>query len=88
MNWRKMATTHLAAHARVSLADAIGAAEQAPNGGVAVAAGMAWGATNSDNDVHAYNVMVLHGDGTTHRIAVDSETGQVISDPGALADWP
>jgi uncharacterized membrane protein YkoI len=88
MSWRKRDNARLAAHAPVSLSDAIRTAEQHANGAPAVAAGIARGASSPTTDVHAYNVLVLRPDGATHRVAVDSETGEVIADPSALGQWP
>jgi uncharacterized membrane protein YkoI len=88
MNMRKMDNTRLAAKAPVSLADAIRTAEGNMNGEPAVAAGIATGASDPTTDVHAYNILILQNDGSTHRIAVDSETGAVIANPSALTGWP
>jgi uncharacterized membrane protein YkoI len=88
MSWRKRDNARLAAQAHVSLSDAIRTAEQHANGAPAVAAGIMRGASSPTTDVHAYNILVLRPDGTTRRVAVDSETGQVIIDPGALGQEP
>jgi uncharacterized membrane protein YkoI len=73
--------------ATVPLVQAISTAEAAYGGAPAVAAGIARSASNPDSDVHAYNVLLDNG-GTVKRVAVDSTTGQVISDPQALSAWP
>jgi uncharacterized membrane protein YkoI len=73
--------------ATVPLAQAIETAESAYNGAPAVAAGIARSASNPDSDVHAYNVLLDAG-GRVKRVAVDSRTGQIISDPQALTAWP
>jgi hypothetical protein len=73
--------------ATVPLAQAISTAEAAHDGAPAIAAGIARSASNPDSDVHAYNVL-LDERGTIQRVAVDSMTGQVISDPQALTAWP
>jgi hypothetical protein len=73
--------------ATVPLAQAISTAEAAYNDAPAVAAGIARSASNPDSDVHAYNVL-LDTRGVVKRVAVDSMTGQVISDPQALTAWP
>jgi uncharacterized membrane protein YkoI len=73
--------------ATVPLAQAIATAEAADGGAPAVAAGIARSASNPDSDVHAYNVLLDKG-GMTKRVAIDSMTGQVISDPQALTAWP
>jgi uncharacterized membrane protein YkoI len=87
MSWRSRRDVHLARRAPVSLDQAIRTAEQAQGGRPAVAAGLARSASNTDSDVHAYNILVADG-GRTHRVAVDSETGQIIGNPSALNDWP
>ncbi len=73
--------------ATVPLAQAISTAEAAYNGAPAIAAGIARSASNPDSDVHAYNVLLDEG-GRVQRVAVDSMTGQIISDPQALTAWP
>jgi uncharacterized membrane protein YkoI len=73
--------------ASIPLAQAISTAEAAYGGAPAVAAGIARSASNPDSDVHAYNVLLDNG-GRIQRVAVDSMTGQVISDPQALTAWP
>jgi uncharacterized membrane protein YkoI len=73
--------------ATVPLSQAISTAEAAYDDAPAVAAGIARSASNPDSDVHAYNVLLDQG-GTIKRVAVDSMTGQVISDPQALTAWP
>lgn len=73
--------------ATVPLSQAISTAEAAYDDAPAVAAGIARSASNPDSDVHAYNVLLDQG-GTIKRVAVDSMTGQIISDPQALTAWP
>jgi hypothetical protein len=73
--------------ASVPLSQAISTAEAAYDGAPAVAAGIARSASNPDSDIHAYNVLLDTG-GRIQRVAVDSITGQVISDPQALTAWP
>jgi uncharacterized membrane protein YkoI len=87
LHWRSRADIVAARQASVSLDQAITTAEAQANGAPAVAAGIAASASNPTSDVKAYNVLVSRG-GDVHRIAVDDQTGQVIEDPGALADWP
>jgi hypothetical protein len=87
LHWRSRADIAASRQASVSLDQAIATAEQQANGAPAVAAGIAASASNPTSDVKAYNVLVSR-DGDVHRIAVDDQTGQVISDPGALSDWP
>ena len=73
--------------AKVPLSQAILTAEQADDNAPAIAAGIARSASNPESDVHAYNVLI-DADGTTRRVSVDDSTGQIISDPGMLSDWP
>ena len=87
LKWRGKKDVHLAERARVHLAQAIRTAEQAHSGAPAIAAGIARSASDPDSEVHAYNVL-LDVDGSVHRVAVDDSTGEVIANPGALADWP
>lgn len=86
LNWRGKADVHFAQHAQVSLSAAIKTAEESQNGAPAMAAGIARSASNPDSDVHAYNVL-LNRAGSVKRVAVDSSTGQVISDPSALSNF-
>jgi uncharacterized membrane protein YkoI len=73
--------------ATIPLAQAISTAEAANGGAPAVAAGIARSASNPDSEVHAYNVLLDNG-GRVQRVAIDSMSGQVISDPQALMAWP
>lgn len=68
--------------ARVPLDQAVIAAERA-SGAPAVAAGLA-PLSASLSSIHAYNVLVDYPGGHTRRIAVDDDSGMVISDPGVL----
>lgn len=68
--------------ARVPLEQAVITAERA-SGAPAVAAGLA-PATASLSSMRAYNVLVDYPGGRTRRIAVDDDSGMVISDPGVL----
>ncbi len=87
LNWTSKKNTSLGESAKVRLADAIRAAEADRQGAPAVAAGIARSAAEGDADVHAYNVLISSGGGGQRRVAVDTQTGQVIADPSALADW-
>jgi uncharacterized membrane protein YkoI len=87
LKWRGKADVHYGETAKVPLADAIRTAEQSADNSPAIAAGIARSASNPDSEGHAYNILVLR-DGNVRRRAVDSDTGQVIADPGALAEWP
>jgi uncharacterized membrane protein YkoI len=87
MKWKVGADVHLAESAKVPLSKAILTAEQADNNSPAIAAGIARSASNPESDVHAYNVLIA-ANGMTRRVSVDDSTGEVISDPGALSDWP
>jgi hypothetical protein len=86
LDWQARKDASLAQTAKVGLADAIRTAESARNGSPAVAAGIARSASNPTSDVHAYNVSILQA-GEQRRVAVDSQSGEVIEDPSALAVW-
>jgi uncharacterized membrane protein YkoI len=86
LNWRGKADVHFAQQAQVPLSTAIQTAEQSQPGAPAMAAGIARSASNPDSDVHAYNVLLNRG-GSVKRVAIDSATGQVISDPSALSSF-
>lgn len=86
LNWRGKSDVHFAQQAQVPLSAAIQTAEQSQPGAPAMAAGIARSASNPDSDVHAYNVL-LNRAGSVKRIAVDSATGQVISDPSMLSSY-
>jgi uncharacterized membrane protein YkoI len=86
LKWQQKTAVKLAKSATVSLSQAIATAEgfkHAP----AIAAGIARSASDPTSEVHAYNVLLVDG-GSVKRIAVDSSTGQIIQDPGALESWP
>jgi hypothetical protein len=87
LNWRGKADVHFAETAKVPLSQAILTAEQADNNAPAIAAGIARSASNPNNAVHAYNVLI-DADGTTRRFAIADSNGGVIADPGALSGWP
>jgi hypothetical protein len=86
LKWPARRDVSLVKKAKVSLADAIRSAEAVQPQAPAVAAGIARSASGPTTDVHAFNVAVLQG-GKLRRVAIDSETGQVIDDPGALSPW-
>jgi hypothetical protein len=86
LDWANRKDVSLVSKAKVSLPVAIRTAEAATLSGPAVAAGIAKSASNPTSLVHAYNIAVLR-DGRLRRIAVDSDTGEVIANPGALAAW-
>ena len=86
LNWQGKSDVHFAQQAQVSLSTAIQTAEQSHPGSPAMAAGIARSASNPDSDVHAYNVLLNRG-GSVKRVAVDSATGEVISDPSALSSF-
>lgn len=86
LDWSNREDVKLINTAKISLVDAIRAAEAANNNAPAVAAGLAKTAASSMTAVKAYNVALLR-DGVQRRAAVDSETGELISDPSALAAW-
>jgi uncharacterized membrane protein YkoI len=84
LNWQGKADVRYAKQAPVSLSNAIRTAEQSQNGAPAAAAGIARSASNPGSDVHAYTVLLVVG-GNVQSVSVDSSSGQVISDPGALS---
>jgi uncharacterized membrane protein YkoI len=86
LNWQGKADVHFAQTAQVSLSTAVQTAEQSQPGAPAMAAGIARSASNPESEVHAYNVLLNRG-GSAKRIAVDSATGEVISDPSALSSF-
>jgi uncharacterized membrane protein YkoI len=86
LNWQGKSDVHFALQAQVSLSTAIQTAEQSQPGAPAMAAGIARSASNPDSDVHAYNVLLNRG-GSVKRVAIDSATGEVISDPSALSSF-
>jgi uncharacterized membrane protein YkoI len=87
LKWKARADVNQAMRATVPLTQAIRTAEQASDGAPAVAAGIATSASNPTSDVQAYNVLIYR-QGDVRRVSVDDKTGQIISDPRALADWP
>jgi uncharacterized membrane protein YkoI len=86
LNWRGKSDVHFALQAQVSLSTAIQTAEQSQHGAPAMAAGIARSASSPDSEVHAYNVLLNRG-GSVKRVAIDSATGEVISDPSALSSF-
>jgi hypothetical protein len=88
LGWKGRKDVRIAERARVSLASAVRTAEASDHDAPAVAAGIATSASNPTSRVHAYNVLLEQGRGHTRRLAVDANTGQVISDPSALSYWP
>jgi uncharacterized membrane protein YkoI len=84
LDWRGKSDVHFALQAQVSLSTAIQTAEQSQPGAPAMAAGIARSASNPSSEVHAYNVLLNRG-GSLKRAAIDSATGEVISDPSALS---
>jgi uncharacterized membrane protein YkoI len=86
LKWGQKTDVQLATKAKVSLSQAVHTAES-QIGAPALAAGMARSASDPNSDVHAYNVL-LDNNGSIERVAVDSATGEMISDPGQLGSWP
>jgi uncharacterized membrane protein YkoI len=86
LNWQGKADVHFALQGQVSLSTAVQTAEQSQPGAPAMAAGIARSASNPESDVHAYNVLLNRG-GRVKRVAIDSATGEVISDPSALSSF-
>jgi hypothetical protein len=87
LHWRGQVDAHLVEGAKVPLDRAIRTAEKAEDNQPAIAAGIARSAANPDTSVHAWNVLIDR-DGVAKRVAVDDSTGQVITNPQALAGWP
>jgi hypothetical protein len=86
LKWQARRDVDLVEKAKVPLSTAIRTAESSMSGAPAVAAGIAQSASRPDTSVHAYNVAILEGK-DLRRVAVDSDTGQTIDDPSALAGW-
>jgi uncharacterized membrane protein YkoI len=86
LKWQQRTDVKLAEHAPITLSKAIATAEQSKNA-PAIAAGIARSASDPMSSVHAYNVLLDDG-GSLRRVAVDSSSGQIIADPGALEGWP
>jgi uncharacterized membrane protein YkoI len=86
LSWRGQRNVQLVREATVRLADAIRTAQASENNAPAVAAGISHGAASSTTRVHAYNVAVLRN-GRQRRVAVNSQSGAVISNPTALPSW-
>jgi uncharacterized membrane protein YkoI len=86
LGWRSRGNARLVRDATVPLADAIRTAQASMNNAPAVAAGISHGASSAATRVHAYNVAVLRN-GAQRRVAVNSQTGGIISNPQALPRW-
>lgn len=86
LKWTQRADIGVVRRARVPLDAAVRTAEAAGRG-PAVAVGVARGDVGAGTGVKAYNVLIESPGGSTHRVAVDANTGLVISDPDALSGW-
>jgi uncharacterized membrane protein YkoI len=86
LKWQQRTDVQLAESARISLSQAITAAQMSKSA-PAIAAGIARSASNPTSDIHAYNVLLDDG-GSVKRVAVDSSTGEIIEDPASLEAWP
>jgi hypothetical protein len=86
LDWRGQGNINLVRGARVRLADAIRTAEASMNGAPAVAAGILHGASDRNTAIHAYNIAVIKY-GVQHRLAVNSDSGALITNPEALPRW-
>jgi len=84
LNYRTQKNVSLASNAKIRLADAIHTASASMGGAPAVAAGIAHGAAKQSH-VHAYNVLLVRN-GKQQRVAVNSDSGNVIANPQAL-EW-
>ena len=85
LNWKGQRRASAVKDSKVSLADAIRTAEAEQHGSPAVVAGIARSAANPTSDVHAYMVGIVRN-GRLQRVAVDSQSGGPIGNPGAL-EW-
>lgn len=88
LGWRGRKDVKIVKQADIGLAQAVRRAESENGGAPAVAAGIAVSASNPDNSVPAYNVLLEMPDGHVRRAAVDARTGLEIADPQALRAWP
>jgi hypothetical protein len=86
LDWRGQRNMAIVQNARVPLADAIRTASGSARGAPAAAAGISHGASSADTRVHAYNIALVQG-GALRRVAVNSDTGNVIANPTALPRW-
>jgi hypothetical protein len=86
LDWRGQRNMTLVQNAKVPLADAIRTASGSMRGAPAAAAGISHGAANANTRVHAYNIALVQN-GALHRVAVNSDTGNVIANPTALPRW-
>jgi uncharacterized membrane protein YkoI len=87
LGWQNQRNATLVKNARVPLSDAIRTAEASVRGGApAVAAGISHGASSPTTRIHAYNVALLRN-GSQQRVAVNSDSGAIITNPGALPRW-
>jgi uncharacterized membrane protein YkoI len=86
LKWEQKTDLQLVKNAAVSLSQAIQTAE-ASKKAPAIAAGIARSASDPGSAVHAYNILI-DSSGSISRVAVDSATGEIISNPQALEDWP
>jgi uncharacterized membrane protein YkoI len=86
LDWRSFRNMNIVRNAKVPLADAIRTASGSMRGAPAAAAGISRGASSATTRVHAYNVAVVQN-GALQRVAVNSETGNVIANPQALPHW-
>ena len=83
LTWRNQRRATAVKVAKVSLADAIRAAEASQQGAPAVVAGIARSASNPTSDVQAYMIGILKN-GRLERVAVNSQSGSRIENPEAL----
>jgi uncharacterized membrane protein YkoI len=86
LGWQSQRNASLVKGAKVPLADAIRTASARMGGAPAVAAGISHGASSPTTRIHAYNVAVLRN-GRQERVAVNSDSGAIITNPGALPRW-
>jgi uncharacterized membrane protein YkoI len=86
LDWRGQRNMAIVQNAKVPLADAIRTASGSMRGAPAAAAGISHGASSASTRVHAYNIALVQN-GALHRVAVNSDTGNVIANPTALPRW-
>jgi uncharacterized membrane protein YkoI len=86
LDWRSKKNMDIVLNAKVPLADAIRTASNSMRGAPAAAAGISHGAAIQRGNVHAYNVAVVQN-GSLRRVAVNSDTGNVIANPEVLPGW-
>jgi hypothetical protein len=88
LNWRGRRELANAAHAEVGLAEAVREAESESAGAPALAAGVAPLAGDPVRPAPAYEVLLMHADGSLERVAVDARTGLAVAKLRSVAASP